>query len=55
MPPEDCGGIWGYYDFVEAITDRNNEQHEEMLDWHGPYDPDAFDPKVATRAMRRMR
>jgi hypothetical protein len=32
-PPEDCGGIWGYYDFVEAINDPKHESHEEMTEW----------------------
>ncbi len=30
-PPEDCGGVWGYADFVAAIQNPDNEQHEEML------------------------
>jgi hypothetical protein len=39
-PPEDCGGIPGFYDLVEALNDPNHERHEEMLDWIG----DDFDP-----------
>lgn len=43
-PPEDCGGLWGYGDLLEAIADPDHEQHEEMLDWLGDeFDPDAFD------------
>ena len=45
-PPEDCGGIWGYQDFLEAIMDPKNPQHEEMLDWvGGNFDPESFDAK----------
>ncbi|MFH1704224.1 MAG: plasmid pRiA4b ORF-3 family protein [Nitrospirota bacterium] len=45
-PPEDCGGIWGYQDFLEAIMDPKNPQHEEMLDWiGGDFDPESFDAK----------
>jgi len=51
-PPEDCGGIYGYYNFVEAISNPNHEEHEDMLDWHGPYNPEAFDASAATKAMR---
>lgn len=42
-PPEDCGGIPGFYDLVEALNDPNHERHEEMLDWIGDdFDPQAF-------------
>lgn len=42
-PPEDCGGIPGYYDLLQAIRDPNDERHEEMLDWVGDdFDPHAF-------------
>ena len=42
-PPEDCGGIPGFYDLLEAIQDPLHERHEEMLDWvGGEWDPDAF-------------
>jgi hypothetical protein len=44
-PPEDCGGIGGYTEFLEAIGDPANELHEDMLDWvGGSFDPDDFDP-----------
>ena len=42
-PPEDCGGIGGYYNFLEAIHDPQNEQHDELLEWvGGSFDPEAF-------------
>jgi hypothetical protein len=53
-PPEDCGGPWCYFDYLAAIADSNHEQHEEMLQWRGPFDPEAFDPKKATRKMRKV-
>jgi hypothetical protein len=53
-PPEDCGGIWGYADFVEAIRNPDDERHEELLEWVGGwFDPEAFDPAKATKAMRK--
>jgi Plasmid pRiA4b ORF-3-like protein len=43
-PPEDCGGPWGYANFLEAIADPKHEQHEELLEWNdGPFDPDHLD------------
>ena len=42
-PPEDCGGIPGFYELVEAIADPNHEQHQELRDWLGyDLDPLAF-------------
>ncbi len=42
-PPEDCGGVYGYYEFLDAISDPDHEQHEELLEWiGGPFDPKAF-------------
>ena len=43
-PPEDCGGIWGYEDFLEIIKNPDHEEHEEMLEWAGgEFDPEHFD------------
>jgi Plasmid pRiA4b ORF-3-like protein len=43
-PPEDCGGVWGYADFLEAIEDPKHEEHEQMLEWvGGAFDAKAFD------------
>jgi len=43
-PPEDCGGVWGYADFLEIIGDPNHPEHKEMLDWvGGEFDPEHFD------------
>jgi len=44
-PPEDCGGIWGYYDhFLPAIRDPSHPEYDEMREWIGrEFDPNAFD------------
>jgi len=39
-PPEDVGGIWGYYSFLEAIADPAHEEHEDYKEWiGGEFDP----------------
>jgi Plasmid pRiA4b ORF-3-like protein len=44
-PPEDCGGPWGFSEFLAAIRDPAHEEHESMLEWvGGHFDPEAFDP-----------
>ena len=53
-PPEDCGGSWGYYDLVAVLGDPTHERHEEMMEWCGPLDPEAFDLDKATQSLRRV-
>lgn len=43
-PPEDCGGVHGYQDFLEIIMNPSHERHEEMLNWvGGKFEPEYFD------------
>ncbi len=43
-PPEDCGGPWGYQEFLAAIVDPDHEEHDSMLEWvAGSFDPDAVE------------
>jgi Plasmid pRiA4b ORF-3-like protein len=54
-PPEDVGGTWAYLDFLEAIANPKNPEHDELLEWvGGKFDPEAFSPAVATRNMTRV-
>ena len=42
-PPEDVGGIWGYAEFLDAISDPNHEDHDERVEWvGGEFDPEKF-------------
>ena len=55
-PPEDCGGIWGYAAFLEAIDDPQHPEHEEMLEWvGGEFDPDAFDLDGVNTALQNLK
>jgi Plasmid pRiA4b ORF-3-like protein len=48
-PPEDCGGPWGYAEFIEAINDPKHERHAELTEWIGDdFDPDAADAEWLT-------
>jgi len=55
-PPEDCGGIYGYADFLEAIRDPNHEEHEEMLEWiGGEFNPEEFDLEAVNQSLKSVR
>ncbi|MBU2447202.1 MAG: plasmid pRiA4b ORF-3 family protein [Bacteroidetes bacterium] len=48
-PPEDCGGMGGYYDLLEILSDPKNEEYDEMIEWlGGEFDPEYFDPKAVS-------
>jgi hypothetical protein len=54
-PMEDCGGIWGYASFLEAIQDLQHPEHETMLEWvGGEFDPEAFDLQQVNDALRAV-
>jgi hypothetical protein len=53
-PPEDCGGVWGYIELLEALNDPEHPEHEEMVEWVGdPFDPEAFDAREADERLQR--
>lgn len=42
-PPEDIGGIWGYYEFLGVLAGPKNARRREMVLSYGKVDPDHFD------------
>ncbi len=51
-PPDDCGGIWGYYNLLEALEDPDHPEHEDMVFWIGEnFDPEKFDLKWANQRL----
>lgn len=52
-PPEDCGGPWSYEEFLEAILDPDDSEHEKILEWVGSnFDPEAFDAQKVNRLLK---
>ncbi len=55
-PPEDVGGVWGYFGFLEAIQDPQHEEHESYLEWvGGDFDPEHFDLDEINAALKKLR
>ena len=54
-PPEDVGGIYGYYNFVEALNDKKHPEHEMYMDWYGDsFDTKAFDINEVNSQLERF-
>lgn len=53
-PPEDCGGISGFYDMLEIRSDPTHEQHIEINDWLDGYDPDELDTLPIEAGLARI-
>jgi hypothetical protein len=50
-PPEDVGGLPGYYHFLEAIKNPKHPKHNDMLEWAGKnFDAATFDVLEVNRA-----
>jgi hypothetical protein len=51
-PPEDCGGVPGFYNLLEAISNPKHDQYEEMRDWLGDdFDQEAFSVEEVNRRL----
>jgi hypothetical protein len=54
-PPEDCGGIGGFYDLLDAIGDPTNEEHDSLLEWlDEDYDPKVFPIDDVNEVLKSM-
>jgi hypothetical protein len=54
-PPEDVGGMWGYYHFLEIIQDPNHPEHEDISEWiDRDFDPEEFDLEGINATLRTV-
>lgn len=52
-PPEDCGGVSGYEELCEVLSDPTCEEYVELRQWCPDFAPEAFDLAAADQAVRR--
>ena len=51
-PPEDCGGVGGFYSLREALQNPHRPEHKELLEWVGrDYDPEKFSSEAINRSL----
>lgn len=48
-----CCIAGGYADYLEALADPEHEEHENLLAWRGPFDPEAFSPDTINASLNR--
>ena len=53
-PPEDCGGIWGYYEYLEIMQDKSHPEYEDRAAWLEMQGyPDEYDMAWVNDELRR--
>ena len=53
-PPEDCGGIWGYYNMLEVLKQPGHEEYDDYIEWLGEeFDPSYFNKDEVNDLLKR--
>ena len=51
-PPEDCGGVYGYYNLLEILGDPDSDDPDDLREWVGEdFDPEAFSMDDINRSL----
>ena len=55
-PPEDCGGIHGYYSLLEILADPKHPEHADMKEWiGGEPNPREFSVEGVNTVLKRLK
>lgn len=53
-PPENSGGIWGYNEILERLSDPEDPEYEDLIEWvGGDFDPERFDLKAINQQLQQ--
>lgn len=53
-PPEDVGGLPGYYEFLQIYHDPNHPEHENMTEWAEMQLFRAYDPNFINKMLKSI-
>lgn len=53
-PPEDCGGIFGYYELLSVLHDESHPAYAELHRQYGAIDPARFDIEHANDLLQTL-
>ncbi len=55
-PPEDCGGVGGYEELLNALKNRKHPEHRSKKEWLGrPFDSEHFDSATVNKWLRKLK
>lgn len=55
-PPEDCGGIHGFYQMLKILKDKKNPEYREVKTWVGRgYSPEKINLEKINKELRRFK
>lgn len=54
-PPEDCGGLGGYYEMLNVLKSDSIAEKQDYVDWLGKdFDPLFFDKKKVNKELKKI-
>ena len=54
-PPEDIGGIRGFYEFLEALKDPKHPEHRSMKEWINGWNFKEYDPDLINDRLKSVK
>lgn len=55
-PPDDCGGLWGYYEKLEILKNPKHDDYEDTIEWMGDdFDPEHFNLEAINAELATLR
>jgi hypothetical protein len=55
-PPEDCGGIHSYYNYLDILKDKKHVEYKELRRWMGGnFDANKFDQDAVNQKLRNLK
>jgi Plasmid pRiA4b ORF-3-like protein len=53
-PPDDCGGLPGFYNALEALAGEQHPDHAEVMEWFGAYDEKEIDVSRIHKSLAKL-
>lgn len=53
-PPEECGGIFGYYELLAVLYDSDHPANQEMQETYGALEPHTFDLEHVNQQLQEL-
>ncbi|SFC26950.1 IS1096 element passenger TnpR family protein [Butyrivibrio sp. YAB3001] len=54
-PPEDCGGIWGYYHMLDVLEHPDDPEYEEVKEWFDEISGAHYDMELVNQELAKYK